>query len=49
LRAIDRSLKKLDIAALLATPQPGTHLYVCGPKGFIDAVLNMARAKGRPE
>jgi vanillate O-demethylase ferredoxin subunit len=41
--------QKLDIAALLATPQPGTHLYVCGPKGFMDAVLNTARAKGWPE
>jgi vanillate O-demethylase ferredoxin subunit len=41
--------QKLDIAALLATPQPGTHLYVCGPKGFMDAVLATARARGWPE
>ena len=41
--------QKLDIAALLATPQPGTHLYVCGPKGFMDAVLGTARARGWPE
>lgn len=41
--------QKLDIAALLATPQPGTHLYVCGPKGFMDAVLSTARARGWPE
>ncbi len=39
----------LDIAALLATPQPGMHLYVCGPKGFMDAVLGTARAGGWPE
>ncbi|WP_119353885.1 PDR/VanB family oxidoreductase [Azohydromonas sediminis] len=38
--------QKLDIAALLAAPQPGTHLYVCGPKGFMDAVLGTARACG---
>ncbi len=41
--------QKLDIAALLATPEAGTHLYVCGPKGFMDAVLDTARAQGWPE
>ena len=41
--------QKLDIATLLATPQTGIHLYVCGPKGFMDAVLNTARARGWPE
>lgn len=41
--------QKLDIAALLAAPQSGVHLYVCGPKGFMDAVLNTARAQGWPE
>jgi vanillate O-demethylase ferredoxin subunit len=40
---------KLDIAALLATPQAGTHVYVCGPKGFMDAVLGSARGAGWPE
>ncbi|PHM20266.1 MAG: oxidoreductase [Curvibacter sp. PD_MW3] len=41
--------QKLDLAKLLAQPQAGTHLYVCGPKGFMDAVLNTAREKGWPE
>jgi vanillate O-demethylase ferredoxin subunit len=41
--------QKLDIASLLAAPQPGTHVYVCGPKGFMDAVLGTARASGWPE
>jgi len=41
--------QKFDIAARLATPEPGTHLYVCGPKGFMDAVLSTARARGWPE
>jgi vanillate O-demethylase ferredoxin subunit len=41
--------QKLDIAALLATPQEGTHLYVCGPKGFMDAVLGTARERGWPQ
>ena len=27
----------LDIAALLARPAPGTHLYCCGPAGFMTA------------
>jgi vanillate O-demethylase ferredoxin subunit len=33
---------------LLAAPRSGVHLYVCGPKGFMDAVLNTARAAGWP-
>jgi len=41
--------QRLDLAALLATPVPGQHLYVCGPKGFMDAVLATARARGWPE
>ena len=41
--------QKLQVAALLGTPRPGTHLYVCGPKGFMDAVLNAARSAGWPE
>jgi len=27
----------LDIAALLREPQPGTHLYFCGPAGMMEA------------
>lgn len=41
--------QKLDLAALLRVPQEGTHVYVCGPKGFMDAVLGTARAQGWPE
>jgi vanillate O-demethylase ferredoxin subunit len=41
--------QKLDLQVLLGTPAAGTHLYVCGPKGFMDAVLGTARAKGWPE
>ena len=39
----------LDLQALLQPVQPGVHLYVCGPKGFMDAVLGTARAAGWPE
>jgi len=40
--------QKLDIAGLLGSPEGGTHLYVCGPKGFMDAVLGTARERGWP-
>ncbi|MFB9123481.1 oxidoreductase [Paraburkholderia dipogonis] len=41
--------QKLDMAACLAKPESGTHLYVCGPKGFMESVLHAARAAGWPE
>jgi vanillate monooxygenase ferredoxin subunit len=40
--------QKLDLPALLAAPLD-THLYVCGPSGFIECVLASARALGWPE
>ena len=33
----------LDIAALLARPAPGTHLYCCGPAGFMQACAEASR------
>ena len=41
--------QKLDIEQLLATPENAVHLYVCGPRGFMDAVLGTARARAWPE
>lgn len=41
--------QKLDLPDLLLAMPAGTHLYVCGPKGFMDFVLGMARAHGWPE
>ena len=41
--------QKLQLGELLKTPAAGVHLYVCGPKGFMDAVLGTARANGWPE
>jgi vanillate monooxygenase ferredoxin subunit len=40
--------QKLPLAQLVAAPRPGVHLYVCGPKGFMDWVLGSARAAGWP-
>jgi vanillate O-demethylase ferredoxin subunit len=40
--------QKLDLAALLSTPNADTHLYVCGPQGYIDHVLGSAKAFGWP-
>ena len=41
--------QKLQLGTVLAGLRPGVHLYVCGPKGFMDWVLGTARAAGWPE
>ncbi len=41
--------QRLDMASLLASPDPGTHLYVCGPTGFMDALIGGARQRGWPD
>lgn len=41
--------QQLDLNRQLAEPESGTHLYVCGPKGYMDSVLSTARAQGWPE
>jgi vanillate O-demethylase ferredoxin subunit len=41
--------QRLDLAELLRIPKPSTHIYACGPKGFMDAVLETARDAGWPE
>ncbi|HEX3382967.1 MAG TPA: PDR/VanB family oxidoreductase [Paraburkholderia sp.] len=38
-----------DIEHALSHAPAGTHLYVCGPRGFMDFVLETARARGWPE
>ena len=35
----------MNAAQVLANPQPGAHLYVCGPGGFMQHVLASARAQ----
>jgi len=38
--------QKLNVQKLLAQPDPGTSLYVCGPTGFIGHVVETAKAHG---
>lgn len=38
--------QRLDIAEVLARQERDTHLYVCGPGGFIEAVIAQARRQG---
>jgi vanillate O-demethylase ferredoxin subunit len=40
--------QKLPLDAIVGARQDGVHLYVCGPKGFMDWVLGAARAAGWP-
>ena len=41
--------QRLDITTLLAEAASDVHLYVCGPKGFMDAMLDTARRLGWAE
>lgn len=41
--------QKLDLEAALDGATPNTHLYVCGPSGFMDWILATARKMGWPE
>ncbi|HVZ44497.1 MAG TPA: PDR/VanB family oxidoreductase [Ramlibacter sp.] len=38
----------LNVPAVVGTPDPGTHLYVCGPAGYINHVLQVAQGMGWP-
>ncbi|MDB5750317.1 MAG: ferredoxin [Ramlibacter sp.] len=38
--------QKLDLRAAIGQPDPGTHLYVCGPTGYIDFVVKTAKDLG---
>ncbi|MGG5870818.1 PDR/VanB family oxidoreductase [Pseudomonas peli] len=37
---------RLDAARVLSAPSSDSHLYVCGPNGFMDHVLDTAREQG---
>jgi vanillate monooxygenase ferredoxin subunit len=38
--------QQIDIPAVLESPDPETHLYLCGPAGFMDMVIATARETG---
>lgn len=38
--------QRADVAAILGAAAPGAHVYVCGPKGYMDWVMSTARALG---
>lgn len=48
LHADDDPATRLDLAALLDRLSTSQHLYVCGPKGMIDALIEGAKARGWP-
>ena len=41
--------QKFNARSSMAAPIDGSHLYVCGPTGFMDWVLGVARELGWPE
>ncbi|MDO9195398.1 PDR/VanB family oxidoreductase [Rhodoferax sp.] len=41
--------QRLDIAGLLQAVHTDVHIYVCGPQGFMDAVLSTAQRYGWPQ
>ena len=41
--------QKLDLDSVLGAAVPGTHMYTCGPTGFMDWVIGEARRLGLPE
>ena len=45
---VDEEKLFIPVGAILAAQPLGTHLYVCGPAGMIDGVLNKARSAGWP-
>jgi vanillate O-demethylase ferredoxin subunit len=40
--------KKLNLNALIGRPDQGTHIYICGPAGYIAWVQGFALAQGWP-
>ncbi len=41
--------QRLDAPAAIGAWQPGKHLYVCGPAGFMEFILSTARQAGWPD
>lgn len=49
LHADDVPDQKFEARGVLSQPAGDTHLYVCGPSGFMDHILETARALGWPD
>lgn len=45
----DGPARSFELAAILRAMPAGTHLYACGPAGFLDHVLETARAAQWPQ
>jgi ferredoxin-NADP reductase len=43
------SSRGLDLRAVLAHPQPGRHVHLCGPRGMVQAAVDTARAQDWPD
>ncbi len=41
--------QQIDLANLLSSQSLGTHIYVCGPRGMINAVCEQAKSLGWPD
>lgn len=41
--------EKLDAKEILGAPESGTEIYVCGPKGFMDWIFEVAHEAGWPD
>lgn len=37
---------RIDVARIVRDPSPGSHLYVCGPSGFMDHAFDAAKQAG---
>lgn len=49
IHADDVPMQKFDAGQVLAEPADDRHLYVCGPNGFMDHVLDTAKRIGWPD
>lgn len=45
----EEAAQRLNLVAVLGSGTPGTHLYTCGPSGFMDWVIDGARQQGYSE
>ncbi|HGM5578447.1 TPA: 2Fe-2S iron-sulfur cluster-binding protein [Pseudomonas putida] len=45
---VDDEAQRLDMPTLLQAPRARQHVYVCGPAGLMDAVIDTTRQQGWP-